>query len=306
MVRPDEADPLSKGTADDSYWRKLGYDLDGRATTLDEITSGRTGCEIDRTTGIEDGDDGRDDAVGSGLLRYASSADSPNPVGNSEQLLNQRLEEGERTLVLELLDVGDGPDDPYVPGRLYLATSVREKGPAPKWDGEDVRPLAADSFSAGGVALNVFPNGYMRGDIWVSGEMDSLSFTLLFPFSPGEHPTLIRMPVRAGWITAKLARDRSRGDLTISVAMPLDAIRKQVECIALLARGCDEAAASQLRGFALAQVQPDLSLAATAKPDPATRCDGISFSAGGLLSPIRLGPVEKEVLTTCPQAACDL
>jgi hypothetical protein len=305
-VDPTMATPDGNGVADDAYWRKLGFDLDGLNTTKQAISAGDSGCAIDRTTGVEDGDDGRDNALGSGLLRYAASIDPPNAQGNTEQGSYHDIQLGYRTMILELLDVGDGPDDPFVPGRVYLAADQTGVS-TPKWDGTDVRPVSDASVTAAGAALTTFPGGYIRDNVWISGEETALGGTLYLPFSPGYHPTIIYLPLKAGWITANLSADRKTGKLAVSLASPIDDIRKQTDCVALLARGCDDSSGSgysSLRGFALMQVQPDVSLSAIDHPDPAKTCDGISFGAGGELIQVKLGPVVKEVLASCPQAVC--
>src|SRR5262249_10014456 len=110
---------------------------------------------------------------------------------------NARLEAGGTTLLL-LIDDVDGPCDPYAPGRLYVVAPYTEPsldggadagdggGPAPRWDGTDVRLVDRESVHADAIELArvEFRHGYISGNVWVSGDPGETSpRTLRIPFS---------------------------------------------------------------------------------------------------------------------------
>jgi hypothetical protein len=79
---------------------------------------------------------------------------------------------GRPTLLLRLSDLDEGSDDPYVPGAVYL--SVKSET-TPKWDGSDVFQVQRATLTGPAITdapLITFPNGYLAGDVWVSGERD--------------------------------------------------------------------------------------------------------------------------------------
>lgn len=173
-------DPTT-GKTDPDAWKRIGHDVDGECTTLEQSISGTSGvCSKPPNADDEsqlDGDDCRDNAYGQLVGRVVKKLDSSWESNSSTEIAN-----GGPTLLLRLSDLDDGPDDPFVPGAIFL--SARRKS-APKWDGSDRFELQQDSLVDGtlnGVPLVNFPKGYLVNDQWVSSELGT---------SPGPFPMFV-------------------------------------------------------------------------------------------------------------------
>lgn len=206
-------DPTTGKPAPDA-WRSIGHDIDGECTTADiSKTDTSTTCTKPpnaASTSLEDGDDCRDNAAGK-LLSLGMQQLS----NNFEAQLHADLETAETaTYLLRLDDLGDGPDDPYVRGSIYVTVPRNPAfDKAPTWNGEDqfvvdaITVLAGDSGSpdagdAGDAGASdagpkdsgadatvkpnplieqprfVFDTGYMTGNVWVSGDFDKTPKTI--------------------------------------------------------------------------------------------------------------------------------
>jgi hypothetical protein len=212
-IDPDS--PPAQAVHDDKAWRRFGHDLDGECTTLAQSKSD-TSAVCKKPPGaaadsLEDGENCRDNAAGR-LVAVGTQVLS----SDFELKLHKKLEAGQSaTFLLELSDLGSGPDDPEVPGALFV--TLPHPSP-PLWDGSDVlaidarsvapldtdggEPDAAADAEAGTVSeagadadaeaavptapivsRYEFPNGYLAGNVWVSGDFNQTAMELpLFIF----------------------------------------------------------------------------------------------------------------------------
>jgi hypothetical protein len=196
------------GKSDYEAWRAIGHDIDGECTTA-EISKSDSSSTCSKppnasAASLEDGDDCRDNAAGKLLAAGAQQLATSFEAG-----VNADLETAESpTYLLRLDDLGDGADDPYVRGAIYV-TVARDPATtkAPTWVGEDqfvvdvttvdvgdggqgdagvVDGGAKDAAVDAPVSQNplidkpryVFDKGYMTGNVWVSGDFLNTPKTL--------------------------------------------------------------------------------------------------------------------------------
>jgi hypothetical protein len=174
-------DPGSR-QPDPKAWRQLGYDIDGKCTTSVQSQSDSTGvCKRpagSQSESLEDGDECRDNAGGR-LLSQGTMVLS----GDFELNLNKKLVLSQMpSMVLVLEDLSDAPDDPYVPGKMYVTVPTPQNPPL--WGGQDdvvIDPTSVDDGDVNKPRYS-FPTGYMRNHVWVSGD---------FGTTPGVAPLLV-------------------------------------------------------------------------------------------------------------------
>lgn len=260
--------------SDGTAWRKMGYDIDGRCTTADESKTRTTGvCAMQVSAGDysqEDGDDCRDNAGGH-ILSDAFKLLSL----NYEKLTHAQTISGEvASLVLQIDDLDNGPDDPYAPGRLYISAPRIEGDLPPLWDGKDKPRIDDRSVIDGGLdAPNVvFLKGYMKDHVWVSSDF-------------GKSPMMLPLPLfgdfsylesRTATLTLHFNESHSKviGSVLSAVAT-MPTVEQAVRPGILMLTSCQQAVAD---GMLNAAVRPNTDLAD--KPpsfvDPSLGCTLLS------------------------------
>jgi len=192
-------DPETK-KPDDSAWRRIGHNVDGECTTAEISKSNSSGtCKQPANAppdSLEDGEGCRDNAAG----RLLAVGIKVVPINFEPQLHASLLTAETATYVLRLDDLSDEPDDPYVRGALYVSVPRNPQfDKVPVWDGTDQFALDIASVDAKGGAdagdgaapdagtvdagdastpsplvdkpLFVFDQGYLSGNVWVSGDL---------------------------------------------------------------------------------------------------------------------------------------
>ncbi len=160
-------DPATDKRTTDA-WREFGFDVDGICTTAAESKSDSSGvCQRpDASTEVsqEDGNDCRDNALGHVLADVMQFS-----ISDFERTIHVRTQSGDaQTLIIQLLDVGDGSDDSHVPARIYVSAPTEDP---PLWDGSDVLPVDESSVDGGlEQPKYVVEGGYIRDHVWVSGD----------------------------------------------------------------------------------------------------------------------------------------
>lgn len=190
----------STNQPDNKAWKKIGHAIDGETTTLDiSISDASKTCKRPPSAAdgsLEDGNDGRDNAGGR-LVAFGADFLSK----DFEISLHAKVNSGNSpTFVLVLDDLDSGADDPYVPGTILV--TVPTPGQPPLWNGSDepwidrttvelpvdggAEAGAADASDDGSVEAATeaaappasgiigryrFPDGYMKGNVWVSGDL---------------------------------------------------------------------------------------------------------------------------------------
>ncbi len=151
-------------------WRQFGYDIDGLCTTAKQSQDGASGTckKPPGATALcqEDGNECRDNTVGhliSDVLKFSST--------DFELAIHTRTIAGQsQTLIIQLMDLDDGPDDPYVPARIWV--SAPTKFP-PLWNGTDVFPVDEDYVDGSADApKHRIEQGYLRDHMWISSDFN--------------------------------------------------------------------------------------------------------------------------------------
>jgi hypothetical protein len=174
--------------------KKLGFDFDGRCTVFNDLTTRAcksTGNAFFGENGFDDGEGCRDNLFGGSIFPAIGAV---KPTFDLDLTFSVESK-GAPTLMFEIEDLDDGPNDTYAPANLYIAAQIYE-GP-PNWNAGQPRIIdleSAEIVDAEGkpceVQLNPannvgtvpdgcvprarvrFPNGYVTNNTWVSGPFD--------------------------------------------------------------------------------------------------------------------------------------
>jgi hypothetical protein len=267
-------DPETK-LNDKNAWRKIGYDIDQMCTSADDSTSDQSGvCE--KAPGawldaLEDGNDCRDNNLGKLLIKVQGLI--PN---FAESEARSRISRGDtRTLLLVLEDLSPGPDDPYVPGKLYVVLPPKKS----TWNANDT--YVVDALSVNGSIEQpkyTFPNGYLRDNVWVSGDLTFAPATLPFMFLD----YFVEIPTRGHVLALEFSDGQHQNVMrsTLAGAMEMKEATAALGPVATFAMGCSEVLASLAINT---QLVPNTDLGASSNhyvvgADAAsTMCELISF-----------------------------
>jgi hypothetical protein len=265
-------DPATR-KKDPSAWRRLGFDIDGRCTTAEQSRSDNSGvCKKpagSQELSLEDGEACRDNSVG-----RLVSAGNQWLSEDFEQTVHARMNTGlSPSLMLHIADLDDGPDDPYAPGVLYV-TAPRAPGQPPLWNGSDEFAVDTQSVLDGGLdrPRYEFPKGYLKGNVWVSGDFNQTSLTLPMMF----FTRFIEVQVSS--VTFMLELDAPHATAlraVLAAAIPIDQAMKQFAPVFYEAVGCSKSLTDTLLNSV---VKPNADLGAAA-PDfvtPDKPCEVIS------------------------------
>lgn len=263
------------GQTDSTAWKHLGYDIDGKASTVhstDLCQPVNGGAPVDV---YGDGDDGIDNNYGKILLPILVGLE-----GDVESAINTTLDQGTYSVLLDLQKLGTGADYNPLLTRFLLGA---ELGAAPKWDGSDkwkLQPGMLTNPADPTSATVQYANSYLVGNTWVSGARAEL-------------------PLHFGGVTLNVHR--------AVITMQLDAAHKHVtkgvvsgvldtqEFLALI----KSAAASLSPAYCdTSSIDPIIQKIAAASDilkdgtqDPSKPCDGISFSFGFDAEPAQIDGV---------------
>lgn len=265
-------------------WQDWGYDLDGRCTGDVEGTQQGTCIRSPKAfpDSVRDGKACRDNNLGSQLVPQLNIYND-----QFENDTNKGLETGAPAWILRLEDVGDGKDDPYVPGTLYLAAPMPEKV-FPAWDGTDARALLARKDPSAGPleqAIAKFPAGFLRDDVWVSGEPSSFDADLPIGLT-GE---LMPMPIVNGVITFRLNEAHTTaidGTGMVAGAIPTSALESFVRPFILTQTAFCPGTPQYTQLVDKLPAFADVVVGAASLQDPGKSCDGMSLGIGINLAPV--------------------
>ena len=157
-------------------WRKIGYDLDGRITSVDDSISSKGTCRREPSsakTVLADGDGGIDNNLAARLFSTLRALKAD--VGDA---MNDSIKKGGETLLLRL-DGVTSDDNANVTGTVFVARHA--EGAAPTFASGDRWSIVSSSLYEGVDLAHprfVFPWGYMRGGTWVSGPLQAAKIPL--------------------------------------------------------------------------------------------------------------------------------
>lgn len=282
----------SLGERSPDAWREFGFDLDKVCTSKDDSIKNVGTCRRHPEANqdfLEDGDRCRDNNFGRHVVQLLVVSSE-----GFESRLNNGIFDGDATWLIRVDDLDDGPNDPYAPAKLYRASS--EKGTPPKWDGTDIRKVLSDSVIGRDLEKPIadFPKGYVRDNVWVSGEPELRQ--LVLPVSDGLYVTLM---LESAVMTLSLDeghKSATRGAL--GGAIPMKSIDVLLGPIATSSGFCP---GSSLYNSLLRNVQrfPDVVIGAPNLQDTTVQCDGLSMGLAFDVAPIQ--PVTELVDPPAPK-----
>lgn len=267
---------LGAETAD--AWKDWGLDIDSLCTSLSDSKANIGTCKRPadaQQDSLVDGLRCRDNNFGHhviGLIKLSSSG--------FEQRLNDGLLDGDNTWIVRIDDLDDGADDAYAPAKMYRSANKSK----PKWDGTEALEVLSDSVLGDSLetARVEFPNGFVKDNVWVSGDPELREFIL-----PISDTTLVPLTLDAATLSFELKPDHSTGTRgVLAGAIPLASIDKLLYPVAAGAGICPGSGLYQSLWNSF-QRFPDVVIGAPKLQDTTQQCNGISFGIGMDVSPVQ-------------------
>jgi hypothetical protein len=176
-----------------------------------------------------------------------------------------------------------------------FALVTAENTIAPKWDGNDSRPVA-ESSTTGGKPKNVFPAGAFAAGVLTSGD-GSAAITLSFGFGAGAFD----VPIRLTRISMTLAADgKTTTEGTVSGVVDTE------ELVTSFERVAGSISTSLCSGSTLDTIKATIRQASDilvdGKQDPTKSCNAISIGIGFDAVSVAVGPIAGPV--AAPKDPC--
>lgn len=262
----------SLGAESADAWKEWGYDIDHVCTSLEDSKTNINTCRRPTDANQDfllDGLRCRDNNFGRHVIALIKLSSS-----GFETRLNSGLFDGGDTWLLRIDDVDDGPDDAYAPAKFYHAASLKSGA---KWDGTDLRQVLSDSVTSKDLnkPLAPFDKGYIKDNIWVSGEPEQRR--LLLPVSES---VIVPLTLDSTVMTVELTADHKNGTRAmLAGAVPIKSIDSLLLPIAASAGICPGSGLYTSLWNSM-QRFPDVVIGAPNLQDTTVTCDGISLGIG--------------------------
>jgi len=255
------------GAASTTAWEQYGYDLDGQVTSMDfshhcKPSSGASPKDV-----FPDGKDGRDNAFGKKLLPLVLSAAGSTDIQGS---LNKAITDGSFTIIVDLPDLGSG--DTYDPLSAFLLGGKEgtPMGGPTTW--KLIPELLADGMTASSAKVK-FPNSYLTGNTWVSGDKGTVNLSLAIAgFS-------LNLNIASAVITMDLGGDHNTAtNGTIAGVLDTEAFILELKKVvgAFDTSLCQGGAVDSI----LNQIRQASDIMSDGSQDPTKTCNGISIGIG--------------------------
>lgn len=270
------------GFASRALWGQRGFDRDGFCTDPTLPDAGGIPCRPRRgTPPVEDGERGRDNALGSRLGLTFEAA------GWNESGINNAITNGVATIALRITGLG-GPDDGEVLVEWLPVMNGHHRGDPrrlPQFDGMDVwhinstlaydpgapslaRVRAERAFVTGGVLVAPFPS---RSPLWITSSRRS-----------------IRLTLSGSRLVGRIQSDGSAlGPLEFSAWWPLSDARADMATVGFCPPPPPERETTWR--FVNDTLEAAADLLSTEEIAPTVECDSISVGFGTEWVPIQLG-----------------
>lgn len=272
------------GVMNAEAWKTYGRNIDG--ITTDGATNNG---ECKKPTGIPpsvvvDGDDGIDNSWGKNIVPYLLNLQSTPSAS-----LNELLEGGGRTPMLHFGDV------PKRTGTVSLGLVTAESTIAPKWDGNDSRPIA-ESSTAAGKPKTLFVGATLAEGVLTTGD-GSAPFVLSFVFGP----STLEVPIRLARVKMTIAEDgKTANQGTISGVIDTEEL---VGAFAKAVGSLNMSFCDSLFTPAAEAIRRSSDILIDGTQDSAKDCNAISFGVGFDATFVAVGPVAGPVAPaedSCP------
>ncbi len=280
------------GVPSQTAWKDFGYDLDGYKSTKNSTVH----CQINeggnKSAVQTDGTNGIDNSFGANIIPVITGVAS-----DAAKRINETLEEGSFTIILEVKSIGGGKDYVNLPAALYAGADLLElSGAGPKWDGTDEWPVFCElmndckdtgttQFPDATSKVN-FPTSYMAGGTWVSGSKATVNLSLSIQgFS-------LALDINQAVITADMSGAPPNTATNGMIAGVIEA-EKLIESLSAVAGSISTSLCGD--SPTLQSVKQSIRAAADIMKDgsqnPNANCDGISVGIGFDMKAVKLGQV---------------
>jgi hypothetical protein len=261
------------GTSVPNAWKQYGRDIDGITTV-----TGSEGDVCKRIGGatassMADGEGGIDNSFGRNIIAFILGL-QPTPTKSTNTL----IEGGGRTPLLSFAT------PPKQTGVAPFALVTAESTIAPKWDGNDSRPIA-ESSTAGGKPKTMFTAAAFTAGVLTSGS-SSAPFVVSFAFGGAA----LELPIRLAQVTMKLSPDgKTASEGTVSGVIDTE------ELVTSFSKAAGAISTQLCSGSTLDTIKQTIRQASDilvdGTQDPAKDCTAISIGIGFDAVLVAAGPV---------------
>lgn len=269
---------ITLGTASNTAWQELGYDLDNKVTTASNVADHCTpNSNGSAKTVFPDGKDGRDNSFGKNLIPIIKSAAGSTDLEGS---LNGAIAEGSFTIIVDLPDLG--PEKNYDPLKAYLlgGKNGTPMGTPTTWElvPELLTGTTPDS------AKVKFATSYLTDNTWVSGEKGTVNLSLAIAgFS-------INLGINSALLSMKLddAHNKATSGVIAGVLKTEDFITELKKVVGAFSQ---DLCMGQAVESILNQIRQASDIMADGSNGAGKTCDGISIGLGFEAASTTLGAV---------------
>lgn len=255
------------GTASNTAWQDLGYDLDGKVTTASNLTDHCTPNSNGSAKDVfPDGKEGRDNSFGKKLLPIVKSAAGSTDLEGS---LNKAISDGSFTIIVDLPDLGAEAN--YDPMKAYLlgGKNGTPMGAPTTWElvPELLTGTTPDSSKV------KFTNSYLTDNTWVSGDKGVVNLSLAIA------GFTINLQINSALISMKLddAHAKASGGVIAGVLKTEDFITELKKVVGAFSQ---DLCMGQAVESILNQIRQASDIMADGTNGAGKTCDGISIGLG--------------------------
>jgi hypothetical protein len=268
-----------------------GYDLDHVCTCFDDAGPSCVGSSWQLNTYCDQPPNTGVDNQAAKLFTFFSLANGGQ--FGSTYFTNQ-ANGGAWTLLIKVDGYNGMPDDPMVKVSIYASKGL--SGKTPKWDGNDVWPVTAQSVLDGGVSNPAFvSNGaYVAGGVLVA-TMPTTQITLA-----GSGPDTITVQFKSGVITAQIVNTGVSWKLTGGILAARWAIKDVFAAIASYRDNSGHPFCTNqvVWGTVKGTICKDADILVDGTQPKSAPCDAISVGLGFSADPVVLGGVSDAGIAT--------
>lgn len=260
-------------------WKQYGFNLDGKVSEKGSKDLCKPAGGASPSQAYPDGTNGVDNSFGKNILPIILGLSS-----DAGTKVNDSINSGSFTIMLALQKLGAG--DAYNPlgAKLYAGASLATP---PKWDGTDEWPVRPELLSDPKDITSskvVFPNGYLTGNTWVSGDKGDLTLSLsISGFT-------LDLKISSALLAVDLdAAHKSGVNGTIAGIIETEVLISEIKKVAG-AFDKTMCSGSTIDGIAN-QLRQASDILKDGTQDPSKTCDGISIGLGFSAKQVKLGVV---------------
>jgi hypothetical protein len=275
------------GQPSTTAWKTYGLNIDGKVTA-ENSTNVCTRIEDAICETQLDGDNGIDNSFGENVVPVIETLSAM-----FSSYVNQQIQQGGGTLLLQLDGLGSSDSYAPLPGALYRAMPTPQP---PRWDGTDVRNVDTVSLIGGDISkpIALLPNGYMNDRVWVGGlASGTVYFDLQVTSDNGGVGLMPPLPLQHVQVAMHVASGNGS-----AASGTLSAVARAQDVVAWLQLFAGTISTSLCSGAAFQSIASQFDqmsdIMANGTNEPGQPCDAISVGAGFDAVAVQLGKAETE------------